>query len=345
MTFVGYKAEWCKYTLDFIFDARTSRGSMRSKDTYLLRITAPDGRRGIGEVPLFRGLSAEDTPEFETILSERCRNLAEAFDAPGASSIAFGLYSALETLGGETPSAWEQGQCGIPINGLIWMGDKQLMQARIREKLDAGFRVIKIKIGGINFEDELDLISNIRRHFDASDLELRLDANGSFTPDNALGYLDRLSKYGIHSIEQPIKAGQIDEMAALCSKSPIPIALDEELIGMRNFAEKKALLEAIQPHYIILKPALCGGFKDADEYISFVGPSRWWATSALESNVGLYAIASWLTRYHKIDMPQGLGTGMLYSNNFASPLSMHDARLWYDPAKKWQNLDSLAWRQ
>lgn len=341
-----YRAEWCRYTLDFTFEARTSRGSMLHKDTYFIRISAPDGRRGIGEVPLFRGLSQEDTPEFEKILADKCLNINRAIENPGFSSIAFGIQSALASINRDQiePTQWQLGQCGIPINGLVWMGDKKLMQARIAQKIDQCFRIIKLKIGGINFEDEIDLISYIRHQFSPDDLEIRLDANGAFSADNALERLDRLSKFGIHSLEQPIKAGQTAAMARICKESPIPIALDEELIGTRTYSEKVELFEAIRPAYLILKPALCGGFDDAAQYIEIAGKGKWWVTSALESNVGLYAIASWLSGYDT-DMAQGLGTGLLYSNNFSSPLVMRGDKLWCDPGIAMQNLDYLPWHQ
>jgi len=346
MTPGNYRAEWCRYTLDFTFEARTSRGSMLHKDTYFIRITAPDGRSGVGEVPLFRGLSREDSPDFEKLLSDKCRNITATFVDPGCSSIAFGIQSALATLHRHDtePLPWELGHRGIPINGLVWMGDKHLMRQRIAQKIEQGFRVIKLKIGGINFEDELDLISDIRSRFSASDLELRLDANGAFTTDNALERLDTLSKFGIHSLEQPIKAGQAEAMTTICRESPIPIALDEELIGLRSYEEKVKLVETIKPAYLVLKPALCGGFDDAAQYISIAGKGKWWVTSALESNIGLYAIARWVSKYDT-EMAQGLGTGLLYSNNIGSPLTMKGNMLWCDPLKRWRNLDDMPWHQ
>lgn len=349
MAIADYKAEWCRYTLDFNFEARTSRGSMLHKDTYFVRITTPEGRVGIGEVPLFKGLSQEDTPDFENLLSRQCDDITSALLNPEASSIAFGFTSALTAIkssesGSGKSTAWELGHRGIPINGLVWMGDKHLMRKRISEKLDQGFRVIKIKIGGIDFEDELDLIADIRRRFSPESLELRLDANGSFTPKNALKNLGRLAEYGIHSIEQPIKAGQPEAMARICACSPIPVALDEELIGIRSYEEKIRIVNDIRPAYLVLKPSLCGGFTEVEQYINIIGDGRWWVTSALESNLGLYAIASWLSRFN-ISMPQGLGTGQLYSNNILSPLSMQGDMLWCDPHKRWQNFNDFPWHR
>lgn len=339
----SYKAQWCPYRLDFTFEARTSRGSMWHKDTYFIRLEAPDGRVAYAEAPLFRGLSAEDRPDFEQLLSEACLNPAYSLENPSCSSIAFAFESAFYSLGQSDRSPWSDGRKGIAINGLVWMGDKATMRRRIAEKLEQGFKVLKLKIGGIDFDDEVELLRRVRSSFGSDTLEIRLDANGSFTPENALDRLDQLSRFGIHSLEQPIKAGQADEMARICSKSPIAIGLDEELIGMRTFEEKRSLVEHIRPSYLILKPALCGGFRAADEYISLAGEGRWWATSALESNIGLYAIGKWLEQYN-LRLPQGLGTGMLYSNNIASPLEMLDAALWYNPTKAWQSIENLAWR-
>lgn len=333
------KAEWCKYTLHFRFEARTSRETMLEKDTYFVRLfddAAPAHTLAIGECPLFRGLSADDVPEYETLLSQACQEPGSAIDMP-YSSIRFGFEQLLRP----TPSSpWRNGLVGIPINGLIWMGDKDTMARRISAKLDAGFKVLKLKIGGINFDDELDLLAEIRRRFPASELEIRLDANGSFTPDNAAARLARLAHFGIHSIEQPIKAGQTDAMAALCRQSPIPIALDEELIGCRSHDEASALVDTIRPQYLILKPALCGGFKGADSYIGIAEGLGigWWATSALESDIGLAAIGSWLGAKLACTkpIPQGLGTGRLYTDNIPSPLELRGSSLWLNLTKTWQ---------
>lgn len=330
------KATWRRYRLDFTFDARTSRGAMRHKDTYFIRLSADDGRVVVSEVPLFRGLSADDTPDFEERLSRVCAQ-PESYIESASSAIIFGFESAFSKLAECTPTPWQRGEEGININGLIWMGDKATMAQRIEEKIAQGFHVLKLKIGGINFDDELDLVRHIRNRFSAEELELRLDANGSFTPENALYRLESLAPYGIHSLEQPIRAGQWREMAKICAQSPIPIALDEELIGVRCEAECRELVATIRPQYLILKPALCGGFSGAERYIALAGEGRWWATSALESNIGLYDIASWLSM-HKISMPQGLGTGQLYSNNIASPLELRGSKLFCNPLMQWGSL-------
>lgn len=343
------KAQWCPYTLDFRFEARTSRAAMRTKDTYFIRIydtATPGDTVAVGECALFHGLSAEDESDYEAQLAAACADPITALSHP-FSSIRFGFESALSTLPANTtpPTVWEQGHAGIPINGLIWMGDKETMAARIAKKIDAGFRVLKLKIGGINFDDEVDLLRDIRRRFGTDTLELRLDANGSFTPDNALRRLDSLAHMGIHSLEQPIAAGQTAAMEHICRNTPIAIALDEELIGTRSDAEQSALISDIRPQYIILKPSLCGGFAAADSYIDIATKHGigWWATSALESNIGLYAIARWLA-HHDLSMPQGLGTGQLYYNNIESPLELRGSALWYNPKAGWQNIDSLPWK-
>ncbi|MCM1066438.1 MAG: o-succinylbenzoate synthase [Muribaculaceae bacterium] len=335
------KAYWTPYRLNFNFTAITSRSSMTVKDTYFIRIEH-DGRVSYGECPLFRGLSADDLPDYEAQLAAACAHPEAAISHP-YSSIRFGFESALAA----TPdTAWIRGERGIPINGLIWMADRDTMARRIAAKLDEGYKILKLKIGGIRFDDELELLAHIRRKFPPEVLEVRLDANGSFTPDNASARLERLARYGVHSIEQPIKAGQTEAMAALCESSPIPIALDEELIGTRSAAEARALVEAINPAYLILKPALCGGFAGADTYINIAQELGigWWATSALESNLGLYAIGRWLSGYDTA-MPQGLGTGQLYTNNIASPLSLRECALHFDCGGAWGDMERLPWRE
>ncbi len=226
------------------------------------------------------------------------------------------------------------------------MGSFEEMHNRIREKLDSGFHCVKLKIGGIDFDEELSLIKYIRSKFSLDQIELRLDANGAFSPCDALNKLERLSVFSIHSLEQPIKPGLWDAMADICSKSPIPIALDEELIGINSRQDKQNLLNAIKPHYIILKPALCGGFSGADEWISLAeGQSTgWWATSALESNIGLNAIAQWVYT-HNINLPQGLGTGKLYSNNIESPLVQTRDVLLYNSDTQWIIPTTLNWEE
>lgn len=323
-----------RYRLQFGFLARTSRAAMTYKDTYLLHATAADGRTATAECPLFAGLSAEDDPGYECRLDALCRALGAdgltdadmrgLLDAAD-SSARFGVESALDLLAdaGRPPRTLV-----YDINGLVWMGDKETMAARIRSKLREGFRCIKLKIGGISFDDELDLLALIRRQFGPADLELRLDANGAFTAANVMERLERLAQFNVHSIEQPVRAGQHTLMARVCAESPIPVALDEELIGVTPQPVMEQMLGYIRPSYVILKPALCGGFGAADGWIAAARANGvgWWATSALESNIGLAAIARWLDRY-TVTMPQGLGTGELFTNNIGAGVHRHGSRI------------------
>lgn len=339
------KVYWCPYTLRFRFEARTSRQTMHVKDTWLIRIVDEEsGCEGVGECAMFRGLSMEDSPEYEDLLMAACRNF-EPDRLPEQSSIRFGFETAMANLFGRPDNDFTRGKRSIPINGLIWMGDKHTMKQRIDEKLAAGFKVLKLKIGGINFGDEVDLLKYIRNIYPPDVLELRLDANGSFTCDSAMQRLEQLSLYGIHSIEQPIKAGQELQMAAICKESPIPVALDEDLIGTRSREESRRLLTEIKPSYIILKPALCGGFLGADTWIEEASKLGigYWFTSALESNIGLEAIALHIAEKN-CDMPQGLGTGQLYANNFDSPLCLKGERMYYNASEK-LTIPDLAWRR
>lgn len=344
------EARWCRYRLQFRFLAKTSREEMREKDTYFVKIYDPAAPEiyGIGECGLFRGLSADDIPDYEDYLSRACA--APLQSLPEMSSIRMGFETALADFNnGATRtvfnSAWQSGGNGITINGLIWMGDKPTMLSLVREKIERGFKILKLKIGGIDFEEELSILRLIRDSYSERDLEIRLDANGSFKPSEALQRLDRLSRFNIHSIEQPIAARQIESMSLICRESPIPVALDEELIGFRNDSEMESLLEVIRPQYIILKPTLCGGFERSDKWIEIAESKGigWWATSALESNIGLNAIAQWISSKNN-PMAQGLGTGELYYNNIPSPLFMSADKLEYDINATWQ-IPQLSWRQ
>jgi o-succinylbenzoate synthase len=229
-----------------------------------------------------------------------------------------------------------QGQRDLPINGLIWMGDPAAMQAQIDQKLAEGFTTLKLKIGAIDFEQELALLRGIRARFGPDRITLRVDANGAFDPSDAPRRLAQLAELDIHSIEQPIRAGQPDAMADLCRQTPLPIALDEELIGCMEYVEKFRLLKKIQPQFIILKPTLLGGMRHCDEWIELANRlgMGWWLTSALESNIGLNAVAQYAAQYKHL-LPQGLGTGQLYDNNFDSPLTAEAGYLRYDLAKPW----------
>ncbi len=341
------EAFYQKYILDFKRPSGTSRGVLRQKETFFL-IVKQNGKTGIGECPIFRGLSIDDRADYEEKLQWLCNNiylnfnllLKELIEFP---SIQFGLEQAFLSLNSNDtftlfPSLFSEGKEAIPINGLIWMGDERFMQEQIEEKIATGFSTIKMKIGAIDFDKEISLLQSIRRHFDKDKITLRVDANGAFTPQNALEKLTRLSELDIHSIEQPIKQGQWQEMAKLCEKTPVPIALDEELIGIFHTKDKKELLQTINPQYIILKPALVGGFSGSEEWISLAEKQNigWWITSALESNIGLNAIAQW-TYQLNTSLPQGLGTGSLFANNIESPLEVKNGCLHYDNSQKWED--------
>jgi len=339
------QATYNKYILNFKRPSGTSRGILKTKETWFI-ILELNGKQGIGECGILRTLSIDDRPDYEEKLKWICNNinlgleklLTEVFDFP---SIQFGLEQAFLSLQSQSPfelfpSKFTKEKQSIPINGLVWMGDREFMKRQIKEKLAAGFSCIKMKIGAIDFETEIDLLKSIRKEFSATEIELRVDANGGFTPKNALEKLKRLSELEIHSIEQPIKQGQFEEMAMLCEKTPLPIALDEELIGVFSIERKRKIIQTIQPQFIILKPSLVGGFKGSEEWIELANSHNiaWWITSALESNVGLNAIAQWTFTLNNT-MPQGLGTGGLYTNNFDSPLEIQKGSLHYNNSKKW----------
>ncbi|MDG4715451.1 o-succinylbenzoate synthase [Winogradskyella marincola] len=331
------KATYHKYTLNFKRPSGTSRGVMTTKETWFIILTS-NGKEGIGECGILRGLSIGDKPDYEDKLKWTCHNihlglerlLAELIEYP---SIQFGLEMAFKSLESEIkfnlfPSKFTKGQDAIPINGLVWMGDEAFMKTQIKEKIEAGFDCIKMKIGAIDFKTELDILKSIRREFSVSDIELRVDANGAFLPSEALEKLKQLSEYQLHSIEQPIKAKQHEEMASLCDVTPLPIALDEELIGVFSEEAKLKVLQTIKPQYIILKPSLVGGFSGSQQWINIAESFniKWWITSALESNIGLNAIAQWTYTLNNT-MPQGLGTGSLFTNNFTSPLTVKNGTL------------------
>ncbi|MFK7950145.1 MAG: o-succinylbenzoate synthase [Saprospiraceae bacterium] len=341
-------ATFKKHTLVFKQASGTSRGILRTKDSYfiILKSSNKPNITVIGECGLLRGLSIDDVPNYEEKLAEVCRNINnyEFWLNEGLRefpSIHFGLEMALldlKTNATKTlfPSDFTNNKKPININGLIWMGEKQFMFDQIKTKLDEGWNCIKLKIGAIDFEAEIELLKYIRSQFSKSDIELRVDANGAFSPENALEKLNRLAEMELHSIEQPIKQHQWNEMANLCEKTPLPIALDEELIGIFDIAEKRKAMEIIRPQYLIFKPSFIGGFKGTQEWIDLCDEFKtpWWMTSALESNIGLNAIAQW-TAVLDNDLPQGLGTGQLYTNNLDSPLSVNGGLLRYDNGKSW----------
>lgn len=339
------KASFQKYILNFKQASGTSRGILRTKETFFLFISN-ESSEGVGECGLFRGLSCDDRPDYEEKLMWLCDNinlgkevlLIELTEFP---SIQFGLEQALKSLESKDkfhlfPSNFTEGIDSIPINGLIWMGSREFMLAQIKGKLQSGFTTIKMKIGAIDFTSELELLKYIRREFSASEIELRVDANGAFHPKMALEKLERLSEMELHSIEQPIKQGQWQEMARLCEETPLDIALDEELIGIHSVTKKEKLLLTVNPQYIILKPSLIGGISGSNEWINLANNHNiaWWITSALESNVGLNAISQFAYNLG-VEVPQGLGTGSLFTNNFESPLEVKKGALHYNRNINW----------
>jgi len=340
------KASYQKYLLEFKRPSGTSRGIMTEKETWFI-ILEENGKKGIGECGILRGLSADDREDYEEKLKWACDNIhlgeTELWNALlEFPSIQFGLEMAFLSLKSEDsyilfPSRFTNNSSSITINGLVWMGEAVFMKQQIEEKLADGFNCIKLKIGAIDFNKELELLQYIRSHFSPEEIEIRVDANGSFSSIEALDKLNQLNQFQLHSIEQPIKKGHISEMAELCKQTPFPIALDEELIGVFSFEEKEKLLQEIQPQYIILKPSFIGGFRGTQEWITLAEKHNigWWITSALESNIGLNAIAQWTFTLNS-DMPQGLGTGALYTNNIDCPLEVKNGKLWYNSSKNWE---------
>lgn len=340
------KATYHKYLLDFKRPSGTSRGVLTHKETWFI-VLEENGKKGIGECGILRGLSCDDRDDYEEKLKWTCQNIHlgeeqlwhELIEFP---SIQFGVEMAFKSVESENPfilfpSDFTNSTKSIPINGLVWMGDEQFMKDQIEEKLAQGFHCIKLKIGAIDFQKELDLLAFIRQNFDAKTIEIRVDANGAFDKSLALNKLNQLAGYEIHSIEQPIQKNHTDTMSQLCKITPIPIALDEELIGVFSLDEKEALLQKIMPQYIILKPSFIGGFRGTKQWIELAEKNNigWWITSALESNIGLNAIAQW-TFLQNNSMPQGLGTGALYTNNFDSPLEVSNGQLWYQKKLDWK---------
>lgn len=338
-------ATYQQYILQFKKPSGTSRGVLTTKETWFIIIN--DGiKQGVGECGVFRGLSIDDRPDFKDKLKWVCENISNGLDSllnalVGFPAIQFGLEMAFLSLKSQDkfilfPSKFTQSKDDIPINGLVWMGDKQFMSQQIKAKIESGFTCIKIKIGAIDFKTEIELLRSIRQEFSVNDIELRVDANGAFSPSEALDKLKILSEFDLHSIEQPIKQGQFETMARLCEQTPLPIALDEELIGVFDVTKKGELLQIINPQYIILKPSLIGGFKGSKEWIDSAEKQNinWWITSALESNVGLNAIAQWTYTLGNT-MPQGLGTGSLFTNNFLSPLRVENGTLRHEQKQHW----------
>lgn len=347
------KASYKKHVIIFKHAAGTSRGILTKKDVFFLKLVDIENSEkiGIGEIAPIPGLSPDAVPHLE----EKIKNLVQKINDEkeilesefyGFPALSFAYETALKGLNSSSPiilypSEFIAGIKGIPINGLIWMGTKESMISQVEEKLSTGFKCLKLKIGAIDFETELDILHSIRKRFPANALEIRVDANGAFSPENALAKLEQLAVFKIHSIEQPIKQGQFEAMRKLCEQTPLPIALDEELIGIENHTEKQKLVDFIQPQYIILKPTLVGGFKASEEWIALAEQKGigWWVTSALESNIGLNAIAQWTATLGTENF-QGLGTGALFTNNIDSPLYISNGNLFYAAELNW-NLDMI----
>ncbi len=326
-------------TLHFKQPAGTSRGVYTTRKIWLVYLS--DGKKtGMGECAPLPDLSCDVRNDYEEVLEGFCQKLCESGEIDYEAmrdypSMLFGLETALLNLQhGDImfDTAFSRGEVGIPINGLVWMGNYDEMLQRMEEKLEKGFRCVKLKIGAIDFDQELDLVKRIRDRFSFHEVELRLDANGAFPYEEALYKLELLSQYAIHSIEQPIKAQQWALMAELCRESPLPIALDEELIGVNDPEMKHHMLNIIKPRYIILKPSLHGGMQGCREWFKTardMGIGSW-ITSALESNIGLNAIAQFAADVYgdHITMPQGLGTGQLFTDNIPMPLEIRGDKLW-----------------
>lgn len=346
------------HTLHFRKEAGTSRGVLTEKTTWIVIVTDSEqpGVAGYGECGPLPGLSVDDIPDFEAQLADVCSifneldlevfpfNLGiilEQLIPKHLPSVRAGIEMALlDIMNGGQRMLFQNGFSnhgeGILMNGLIWMGSYENMLTQVEEKLAQGFTTLKMKVGAIDFEKECRILEAVRSRFDQNAITLRVDANGAFTADNVKEKLARLSAFDLHSIEQPVKAGQHELMAELCATSPVPIALDEELIGVATYREKFALLKKLMPPFIILKPTLLGGFTATSEWIEIANRLHlgWWITSALESNIGLNAIAQYTAKFNN-PLPQGLGTGQLFTNNFDSPLTVENGHLYYRKEVAW----------
>ncbi len=354
------KISYYKHLLKFNFEAGTSRGILTERYTYIIRIEK-DGIIGWGEASPLKGLSIDFIPNFENHLTEvlnrvkkmshptslqEVDSLLDNLKLDSLPAIRFGLEQAMISILAE--GNFNYFNCPfidgnkIPINGLIWMGKKGFMLDQAKTKFDSNFNCIKMKVGAIDRRDELEVLNYLRSLGSEKELTIRIDANGAFSTENVLDRLEEYSQFNIHSIEQPIKSGDWKSMSQVCKNSPIPVALDEELIGISSKDQKEELLDQIAPPYIILKPTLLGGFKHTSEWIELAEQRniRWWITSALESNIGLNAICQY-SSWKKVSMPQGLGTGSLYHNNFDSPLTVNQGHIHYDQSKNWTNIEQF----
>jgi O-succinylbenzoate synthase len=323
----------------FNFPAGTSRGVLTEKDAYFIHALDSAGNEGIGECSIIPGLSFDDRPDYLDKLLHLIKNYITITDFyqefKQYPSIIFGIEMALLDLknGGRKIfflSPFTEGRYQIPINGLIWMGEESFMIQQIEEKVKSGFTCLKMKIGAIDWVKEYTILENIRKKFSKNQLELRVDANGAFDYEQGIQVCALLGDLQVHSIEQPIKTDNFGLYRFFCEEAKTPVALDEQLIGLVELKDKERMLQEIKPPYIVLKPSLHGGFKGCAEWISLAEKNniKWWITSALESNIGLNAIAQW-TATLKSNMYQGLGTGQIYANNFEAPLTIDKGHLVY----------------
>ena len=337
------QASFDKHILHFKTPARTSRGAYTDKEIYILSFTA-DGKTFKSEAAPLPDLSIDDTSKLDALLHDICRAWHEGFTVQQLNeqlslsrfpSVLFALECIEKQIltgvpGLIYPSPFTQKQKGIAINGLVWMAEATNMLSQAEEKISSGYNCVKMKIGALDFDEECRVLEALRKKYSAFALELRVDANGAFHPDDALAKLKDLSRFELHSIEQPVKAGQWDLMARLCAESPLPIALDEELIGLKVEEKGHTLMKTIRPQYLILKPTLLGGFRASDAWIALAGKydAGYWVTSALEGNIGLNAIAQYAATL-PVTLAQGLGTGALYTNNFESHSVIKDGHLYF----------------
>ena len=350
---MSLRVTFSKRVFKFNFKARTSRGLMRDKTSWFLQMvddTNP-GITGFGECAPLPGLSVDSREDYEKCLGDVVQKMNAASFTPADAgailaiippefpSIRFGTETALLDLlnGGKRviyKNTFSEGK-PIPINGLVWMGDMDFMMDQINKKVSSGFKCLKLKVGGLDFDRECDILSYIRRRYFRDDITIRLDANGAFKTDDVLYKIGELEKFRIHSIEQPIRPG-LEEMEELCRKSPIPVAFDEEMIGINNPDGKAELLKRLRPRFIVLKPTLHGGLSGCEEWIAAANAQGigWWITSALESSIGLKAICQFTANYNPT-IPQGLGTGAIYENNIPSPLLVQEGNIFWDQDGVW----------
>ena len=342
------EATWKEITFTPRFPLGTSKGVIEARTAWFLIAWEKERPEvcGIGEAALFPGHSKEFPADVRTKLLELCANTSDwearlNTDLVNVPSVRFAVEQCLRDLqasGSKVlfPSDFTLGRKGIPINGLVWMGDKDTMRARIKEQLEVGNRCVKMKIGAIGIADELELLADVRKQFSAQELTLRVDANGAFNNSNVMPVLQRLAKLQVESIEQPVAPGLYEVMEEICAHAPLPIALDEDLIGLNTREVKQDLLDHVRPQHIVIKPSLVGGWAAAQEWIGLAKERNigWWITSALESSIGLNAVAQW-TATLGTTIPQGLGTGSVYTDNFPSPLGVEQAELLYRPESPW----------